>query len=72
VLLARVLQHLLTLGGSCPVPLLAQHLPPLGWQLLKAVEVLPHCFPLIRRQGLEALPALTQRLSLLGRERPKA
>ena len=60
--------HLLALRGAGVAPLLAQHLPPLGRQLLKAVEILAHRCLLGRRQRLESLPALAQRVALLRRQ----
>src|SRR6266853_6464512 len=64
--LARVLDHLLALGGTCVVPLLAQYLALRRRQLLKLVEILPHPRLLVRRQCLELLPAAAQRMALLG------
>src|SRR6266513_2859228 len=64
--LARVLDHLLALGGARFVPLLAQHLAPRRRQLLKLVKILPHPGLLVRRQFLELLPAAAQRMALLG------
>src|SRR6059058_2752526 len=66
--LARVLDHLLALGGARLVPLLAQYLAPRRRQLLELVEILPHPGLLVRRQFLESLPAAAQRMALLGRQ----
>src|SRR5438105_11819949 len=66
--LARVLDHLLALGGARLVPLLAQYLAPRRRQLLELVEILPHPGLLVRRQFLEFLPAAAQRMALLGRQ----
>src|SRR5213082_976800 len=66
--LARVLDHLLALGGARLVPLLAQHLALRRRQLLELVKILPHPGLLIRRQFLESLPAAAQRMALLGRQ----
>src|ERR1700674_4203362 len=68
-LLAGVLDHLLTLGGARSAPLVAQHLAPRRWELLKPVKMLPHGRLLVRRQCLEFLPAAAQRMALHGRER---
>src|SRR5438270_4446534 len=66
--LARVLDHLLALGGGRAAPLLAQYLAPRRRQLLELVEILPHPGLLVRRQFLEFLPAAAQRMALLGRQ----
>src|SRR2546430_634907 len=66
--LARVLDHLLALGGGRTAPLLAQYLAPRRRQLLELVEILPHPGLLVRRQFLEFLPAAAQRMALLGRQ----
>src|SRR5947207_2553272 len=49
-LLARLMDHLLALGGARVVPLLAQHLAPLRRQLLELVKILPHLRLLLRQQ----------------------
>src|SRR2546429_8208086 len=66
--LARVLDHLLALGGGRAAPLLAQYLAPRRRQLLELVEILPHPGLLVRRQFLEFLPAAAQPMALLGRQ----
>src|SRR5206468_2105243 len=48
-LLARLMDHLLALGGARVVPLLAQHLAALRRQLLELVKILPHLRLLLRR-----------------------
>src|ERR1700674_2065670 len=68
-LLAGVLDHLLTLDGARSAPLVAQHLAPRRWQLLKLVKIIPHGRLLGRRQCLEFLPAAAQRMALHGGER---
>src|ERR1700730_12839182 len=65
-LLARVLDHLLALGGVRSAPLLAQQLAPRRRQLLEPVKILPHVRLLVRGQCLEFLPAVAQRMALLG------
>src|SRR5205807_828197 len=64
-LLARLMDHLLALGGARVVPLLAQHLAPLRRQLLELVKILPHLRLLLGRQRLELLPPAAQRVALL-------
>src|ERR1700730_2449161 len=68
-LLARVLDHLLALGGVRVAPLLAQHLALRRRQLLELVKILPHVRLLVRRPCLEFLPASAQRMALLGGQR---
>src|SRR6184192_4133873 len=70
-LLARLMDHLLALGGARVVPLLAQHLAALRRQLLELVKILPHLRLLLRRQRLELLPSAAQRAALLGWQRLK-
>ena len=64
----RVIDHFPALRRGRVSPPLLQHLAPLRRQLLKAMEVLPHDGALVRRQGLELLPAAAQRLALLRRQ----
>src|SRR5205823_15098204 len=70
-LLARLLDHLLALGGARVVPLLAQRLARLRRQLLELVKSLPRLRLLLGRQRLELLPPAAQRVALLGRQRLK-
>jgi hypothetical protein len=67
--LTCMLNHLLPLGRRCVLPAFAQHLPPLGRQLLESAEILPNRGLLIRGQRLESVPSVTKGAALVGRQR---
>src|SRR5579864_5528224 len=64
-LLARLLDHVLPLGGRSVPPLLTQHLTLVRRKMLEAPVVLPHRGLLVRRQALEPVPAVAQLAALV-------